>query len=100
MSTVGYEPEPTDVEALLANLCGDILAEPDLLVRYTMLSKEQVLYDALVSRLKAERGKVLAELVVEERKTRPAIAAKQAVAEAAGLRSRQRVEQLIASARD
>ncbi len=92
MTTAGYEAEPHDVEALLNNLCGDILAEKDPLVRYVMLTKEQVLYDALVSAIKRERGKALAEMAAEPGTT------KQKVADAVGLGTRQRVDQLIAAA--
>lgn len=98
MTTAGYEAEPHEVEALLTNLCGDILEEKDPLVRYTILTKEQALYDALVSAIKRERGKALAEMVATARETKPAVAAKQSIAEAVGLGTRQRVEQLIAAA--
>jgi hypothetical protein len=37
-------------------LCGDLLAEPDPLVRYTAFTSEQVRYDALVSEIKRRRG--------------------------------------------
>lgn len=92
MSTTGYEAEPQDVAHLLDTLCGDILAEADPLVRYTMLTKEQVLYDALVSAIKRERGKAITEMVA-----RPG-ASQTSVAEATGLGTQQRVSQLMAAA--
>lgn len=79
-----------EVEALLHNLLGHVLAEPDPLRRYRELTRAQALCDGLVSAIKRERGRVLAELA--EGRTR------QEVAELAGLGSRQRVDQLIANA--
>lgn len=96
--TAGYDAEPGEVETLFVNLCGDIMAKPDPLIRYHSLTREQALYDALVSAIKRRRGLALAEMVTAERQTQGAIAAKQAVAEAAGLGTRQRVEQLIGAA--
>jgi hypothetical protein len=88
--TIGYEAEPADVQALLHNVCGDLLAEPDWLVRYSRLTSEQSLYDALVSAIKRERGKALAEgkasgLTWEQ------------VAEAAQLSSYQRAQKLASA---
>lgn len=90
MSTAGYEIEPHDIDALLINLCGDILDEKDPLIRYHALTHEQALYDALVSAIKRKRGEALAQLA--EGTT------KQAVANLVGLGTRQRVDQLIAAA--
>lgn len=90
MSTAGYEIEPHEVATLLDNLLGDLLAEPDDLVRYHALTREQALYDSLVSAIKRKRGEALARLA--EGNT------KQAVADLAGLGTRQRVDQLIAAA--
>lgn len=59
--TIGYAAEPAEVQALLEAICGDLLAEPDWLVRYSRLTSEQALYDALVSAIKRERGRALAE---------------------------------------
>lgn len=87
---MSYEVEPHEVEALLSTLLGDVLAETDPLRRYHELTRAQVLYDRLVSAIKRERGRVLADLA--EGRTR------QEVAELAGLGSRQRVDQLIANA--
>lgn len=92
MTTIGYETEPHEVEALLQLYCGEILDEKDPVVRYTMLTKEQANFDALVSLLKRERGKALAEMAAEPGTT------KEQVATAVGLGTRQRVDQLIAAA--
>jgi hypothetical protein len=88
---MAYEIEPHEVDALLENLLGDVLAETDDLIRYETLTREQALYDALVSAIKRERGKALAKL--SEGRT------KQDVAELVSLGTRQRVGQLIAAAR-
>lgn len=84
------DAEPAEVEALLHNLCGDLLAEPDPLIRYTALTTQQALVDGVVSALKRERGKALGELNCYH--------SLEAVAELVGLGSRQRVQQLIAAA--
>lgn len=89
MTTLGYEAEPQDVAHLLHTQCGDLLTEPDPLIRYTRLTAEQALYDALVSAIKRERGRALAELAEGRSNT--------AVAELVGLGTRQRVEQLISA---
>jgi hypothetical protein len=90
-TTEGYEVEPEEVQAVLHNLCGYHLAEPDPLFRYTVLTREQVLYDALVAAIKRERGRALAELASGR-------TLKQ-VAEIANVGSRQRVQRLIALAK-
>lgn len=87
-TTIGYEAESTDVQALLHNVCGDLLQETDWLIRYGALTAQQVLVDALVSAIKAERGRALAEgkasgLTLEQ------------LAEATGLGTYQRVQQLL-----
>jgi hypothetical protein len=87
-TTVGIEAEPEDVEALLHNLCGFHLAERDPVARYTVLTREQVLYDALVEAIKRERGRALAELVSKGHRLNE-------VAELTGLRTRQQVQRLI-----
>lgn len=86
---MGYDIEPHEVQALLTNHLGDVLAEPDALIRYEHLTREQALYDALVSAIKQERGRALAALAEGRSKSQ--------VAELAGLGTRQRVEQLIAA---
>ena len=73
---------------MLHNLCGFHLAERDPVLRYTVLTREQVLYDALVAAIKRERGRALAELVEQGHRLT-------AVAELTGLGTRQRVQRLI-----
>ncbi len=90
-TTEGHEAEPEEVEAVLHNLCGYHLAERDPLFRYTVLTREQVLYDALVAAIKRERGRALAELTSGRTLTQ--------VAEMANLGTRQRVARLIAIAK-
>lgn len=90
-TTDGFEAEPTDVAGLLEHLCGDLLDEPDPLIRYTRLTAEQALYDGLVSAIKVERGKAL-RAMSDSGLTYEQIAA------SAGLGGKQRVSQLIAAA--
>ena len=90
-TTAGHEAEPEEVEAVLHNLCGYHLAESDPLFRYTVLTREQVLYAALVAAIKRERGRALAELASGRTLTQ--------VAEMANLGTRQRVQRLIATAK-
>lgn len=88
-TTEGYVAEPSEVEAVLHNLCGYHLSEPDPRHRYEVLTREQVLYDALVDAIKRERGRALADMVnAGHSLTR--------VAEQTNLRTRQRVQRLIA----
>jgi seryl-tRNA synthetase len=87
-TTMGITAEPEEVEAVLNNLCGYHLAERDPVFRYTVLTREQVLYDALVTAIKRERGRALAELVASGHKLTE-------VAELTGLGTRQRVQRLI-----
>lgn len=103
---MSYEVEPHEVDALRQNLLGDILAEPDPTIRYHLLTREQAMYDALVSAIKRDRGEALAEVeqslrnAAEARGERPTkVAIRRQVAEVAGLGTRQRVEQLMASVR-
>jgi hypothetical protein len=91
-TTAGITAEPEEVEAVLNNLCGYHLAEPDAVFRYTVLTREQVLYDALVATIKRERGRALAELVASGRTLTE-------VAHLTNLGNRQRVQRLIAVAR-
>jgi hypothetical protein len=83
---------PTDeqTEQLYRQLCADQAAEPDPVTRYLRLTWEQELYDALVSRIKRARG----EALVEVKAARPELS-EQAIAEMVGLKTRQRVQQLI-----
>lgn len=89
--TIGYEAEPSDVQALLRNLCGDVLGEPDWLIRYTRLTADQVLYDALVSAIKRERGRAL-------REAKASGLTWEQVAEATGLGTYQRAQKVAATA--
>src|SRR6476620_10556350 len=91
-TTVGVTAAPEEVEAVLHNLCGYHLAERDPVFRYTVLTREQVLYDALVASIRRERGRALAELVASGHKLTE-------IAELTGLGSRQRVQRLIQQAR-
>jgi hypothetical protein len=59
-TTEGVTAEPEEVEAVLHNLCGYHLSETNPVFRYTALTREQVLYDALVATIKRERGRALA----------------------------------------
>ncbi len=87
-TTAGIEAEPDEVEALLHNLCGFHLAERDPVARYTVLTREQVLYDALAMAIKRERGRALAELVSRGHRLTE-------IATLTGLRTRQQVQRLI-----
>jgi hypothetical protein len=91
-TTEGVTAEPEEVEAVLHNLCGYHLSEPNPVFRYTALTREQVLYDALVAAIKRERGRALAELVAS------GVTLTQ-VADMTTLRTRQRVQRLIAVAK-
>lgn len=91
-TTAGYTAQPDEVEALLHNLCGYHLAERDALLRYEALTREQVLYDALVAAIRRERGRAVAEIVEAGHKITH-------VAELTKLGSRQRVQRLISIAR-
>jgi hypothetical protein len=91
-TTMGITAAPEEVEAVLHNLCGYHLAERDPVFRYTVLTREQVLYDALVASIRRERGRALAELAARGHKLTE-------IAELTGLGSRQRVQRLIQQAR-
>jgi len=91
-TTEGVTAEPEEVEAVLHNLCGYHLSEPNPVFRYTALTREQVLYDALVTTIKRERGRALAELAAT------GITLTQ-IADMTNLRTRQRVQRLIAIAK-
>src|SRR6185369_1935477 len=62
-TTEGITAEPAEVQAVLQSLCGFHLAERDARYRYEVLTREQVLYDALVQAIRRERGRALADLV-------------------------------------
>ena len=90
-TTEGITAEPAEVQAVLQSLCGYHLAERDALHRYTVLTREQVLYDALVQAIRRERGRALADLVAAGHKAAD-------VAAMTNLGTRQRVQRLIALA--
>jgi hypothetical protein len=93
MSTIGYAAEPAEVEQLARNLLGDVLdRRRDPLIRYHELTTQQALLDAVVSWIKRERGVALAEL-----RDQGGLTYSQ-VAQAAGLGTQQRAQQLIAAA--
>jgi hypothetical protein len=91
-TTAGITAEPEEVEAVLHNLCGYHLAERDPVFRYTVLTREQVLYDALVAAIKRERGRALSELVASGTTLTHA-------AQMTNLSSRQQVQRLIGIAK-
>jgi hypothetical protein len=88
-TTEGITAEPDEVQAVLQSLCGFHLAERDAVYRYTVLTREQVLYDALVQAIRRERGRALADLVAE-------VHTATQVAAMTNLGTRQRVQRLIA----
>ena len=63
------EAEPEEVEALLHNLMGFHLAERDPISRYMVLTREQVLYEALAAAIKRVAG---GDQVVDPRLEAPA----------------------------
>ena len=91
-TTAGYSAVPDEVEAVLHNLCGYHLSERDPLLRYEALTREQVLYDALVSAIRRERGRAVAEIIAAGHKITH-------VAEMTRLGTRQRVQRLISIAK-
>jgi hypothetical protein len=92
-TTEGMTVEPEEVQAVLQSLCGYHLAERDPAYRYSVLTREQVLYDALVQAIRRERGRALADLVAAGRTAAQ-------VAAMTNLGTRQRVQRLIALAND
>ena len=83
------EPTNEQTEQLYQDTCGDIASETNPATRYLRLTWEQERYDALVSRIKRARGEALAEIKASTNQT------EQQIAEMVGLRTRQRVQQLI-----
>ena len=90
-TTEGITAEPAEVQAVLQSLCGYHLAERDPAYRYSVLTREQVLYDALVQAIRRERGRALADLVAAGNSLTQ-------VAAMTNLGNRQRVRRLIARA--
>jgi len=87
-TTEGITAEPAEVQAVLQSLCGFHLAERDARYRYEVLTREQVLYDALVQAIRRERGRALADLVAAGHTATE-------VAAMTNLGTRQRVRRLI-----
>lgn len=58
----GYAVEPADLQALKAEILGEVLTEADPTIRFTELSRLGVLYDALVSAIADEKARCAAEL--------------------------------------
>ncbi|MER6830917.1 hypothetical protein ABT352_33325 [Streptosporangium sp. NPDC000563] len=87
-TTQGYEADPADVEALLDTAISDALAEPDPLIRYTLLTKDLVLYEALVGRIAQERYRTVAAM------SSPGGMSYAAIGDALGM-SRSRAQQLV-----
>jgi hypothetical protein len=92
-TTQGMTVDPAEVQAVLQSLCGYHLAERDPAYRYSVLTREQVLYDALVQAIRRERGRALADLVAAGHTATQ-------VGAMTNLGSRQRVQRLIALAND
>ncbi|GAA0853567.1 hypothetical protein ACFQVD_26330 [Streptosporangium amethystogenes subsp. fukuiense] len=87
-TTQGYEADPADVEALLDTAISDALEEPDPLIRYTLLTKDLVLYEALVGRIAQERYRTVAVM------SSPGGMSYGQIGEALGM-SRSRAQQLV-----
>lgn len=100
-TTTGYGTEPDDIAALYRMICGDLLDDPDTLSRYTALTREQARIAALIPHIRAERGKLVAELVDQQRKAAAdagtpigVVEARTQVAAITGLGTHQRVAQI------
>lgn len=85
----GYEAEPEEVEALLAVALADINEESDPAVRYVMVTKELLTYQALVSRLADQRARAVAAM------HKPGGMSYQQIADALQLGTRGRAQQLV-----
>lgn len=62
-STLGYEAEPTDVEAIVSTITADleeITDDPAIL--YSRLTSEQALYEGVVKRLTEMREEIVAKM--------------------------------------
>ncbi|MFI7126012.1 hypothetical protein ACIBQ1_09980 [Nonomuraea sp. NPDC050153] len=64
-STLGYEAEPTDVEAIVSTILADLdeITE-DPADRYSRLTAEQALYEGVVKRLTEIREEIVARMNV------------------------------------
>lgn len=90
MTEHAYAVEPAETNALMRQLCGDLLDEADPAIRYSLLTAEQARYAALVSAIKAARGQAIGEM-------RRAGHSWQEIAEITGLGTYQRAQQLAAA---
>src|SRR4051794_213550 len=89
-TTIGFEAEPDQVEALLQIHCGYHLSETDPLLRYLELTHAQVLYEALTKSIRRERGKAVAAMIADGTEI-PEVAA------LTRLGTRQRIQALVRS---
>jgi len=64
-TTEGYEATPAEIEGMVRNLCAYALSEPDPVQRYVELTHQQVLFEGMVEAIRRERGRVLADLVID-----------------------------------
>jgi len=64
-TTEGFEATPAEIEGMVRNLCAYALSEPDPTQRYIELTHQQVLFEGMVESIRRERGRVLADLVVD-----------------------------------
>jgi len=85
----GYEADPEEVQALLDVVLADIAPEPDPAIRYVMLTKELVAYQALVSRIADERARAVAAI------HKPGGMSYAEIAKALQLGTRARAQQLV-----
>jgi len=65
LTTEGYEATAAEIEGMVRNLCAYALSEPDPVQRYVELTHQQVLFEGMVEAIRRERGRVLADLVVD-----------------------------------
>ena len=65
LTTEGYEATAAEIEGMVRNLCAYALSEPDPTQRYIELTHQQVLFEGMVESIRRERGRVLADLVVD-----------------------------------
>lgn len=65
LTTEGYAATAAEIEGMVRNLCAYALSEPDPVQRYVELTHQQVLFEGMVEAIRRERGRVLADLVVD-----------------------------------
>lgn len=73
-TTDGYEATDREIDGMLRNLCAYALSEPDPAQRYIELTHQQTLFDGLVSAIRRERGRALADLLISGRTAEQAAA--------------------------